>query len=49
MRFVRTALCTAIVTLAGPASALPSADSLQSAFDQLDHNRDQQIGLVEWD
>lgn len=29
--------------------ALPSADNLQSAFEQLDRNRDQLIGLVEWD
>ena len=49
MCFVRTALCTTLVTLASSALALPSADSLQSAFEQLDHNRDQQIGLVEWD
>lgn len=29
--------------------ALPSAHNLQSAFEQLDRNRDQLIGLVEWD
>lgn len=49
MRFVRTAFCLFLLTQVGRLLALPSADSLRSAFEQMDPNRDQQIGLVEWD
>ena len=49
MNLVGTARCALLLLLTGSATALPSAEQLQSAFERFDHNRDQLISLVEWD
>ncbi|MCC6416309.1 MAG: hypothetical protein IT582_10415 [Opitutaceae bacterium] len=49
MTLLQPAIALVGLTLAGTALALPTTADLQRAFDQLDHNRDQLIGQVEWD
>lgn len=49
MTYGKIALCLALAALVSQVQALPSADSIRSAFEQMDPNRDQRISLVEWD
>lgn len=49
MRFAKPGQLILFILLSVPAWALPSASSLDIAFRQLDHNHDNNIGLVEWD